>query len=202
MKTSHPSTDVRHHILETAQRLMGQRGFTAVGLSELLKAADVPKGSFYHYFESKEVFGEALLENYFAIYQENLNAMLAPGKGSAAERLMSYWSLWSETQASHDPDGKCLAVKLGAEVCDLSDAMRSALQRGMQGIIGRLARAIGEGQADGSLMAAEKPDALAETLYFLWLGASLMAKVSHDRMPMIRALATTRRLLGISGPDA
>ncbi|RJX83668.1 TetR/AcrR family transcriptional regulator, partial [Escherichia coli] len=30
-----------------------QRGFTGMGLSELLKTAEVPKGSFYHYFRSK-----------------------------------------------------------------------------------------------------------------------------------------------------
>ncbi len=41
------------------------RGFTGMGLSELLKTAEVPKGSFYHYFRSKGAFGVALLEHHY-----------------------------------------------------------------------------------------------------------------------------------------
>lgn len=40
--------DTRQHILEVGYQLVINKGFTAVGLSELLRAADVPKGSFYH----------------------------------------------------------------------------------------------------------------------------------------------------------
>ena len=54
-----PITDVRQHILDVAHPLLLRKGFTGVGLAEVLAAAKVPKGSFYHYFGSKEVFGEA-----------------------------------------------------------------------------------------------------------------------------------------------
>ena len=54
------STDIRQHILDTAKPIILGKGFSAVGLSELLAVAGVPKGSFYHYFKSKELFGEAL----------------------------------------------------------------------------------------------------------------------------------------------
>jgi len=40
---------------------MAGKGFSVVGLNEVLKSAGVPKGSFYHYFSSKDAFGEALL---------------------------------------------------------------------------------------------------------------------------------------------
>ncbi|MCB1967757.1 MAG: TetR/AcrR family transcriptional regulator, partial [Candidatus Accumulibacter sp.] len=40
--------DVRQHILDTAKPIILGKGFSAVGLNELLSAADVPKGSFYH----------------------------------------------------------------------------------------------------------------------------------------------------------
>ena len=53
--------DTREHLLATGELLCMQRGFTGMGLSELLKTAEVPKGSFYHYFRSKEAFGVAML---------------------------------------------------------------------------------------------------------------------------------------------
>ena len=59
---SPPSVDTRQQILDTARGIIVGKGFSAVGLSEILAAAGVPKGSFYHWFRSKEQFGEALLE--------------------------------------------------------------------------------------------------------------------------------------------
>ncbi len=74
------ATDVRRHILDVAHPLLLCRGFTAVGLTEVLTAAQVPKGSFYHYFGSKEAFGEAVLETYFADYLARMDALLTePG---------------------------------------------------------------------------------------------------------------------------
>ena len=40
---------------------MGRKGYSGVGLTEILTAAGVPKGSFYHYFASKDAFGEAMV---------------------------------------------------------------------------------------------------------------------------------------------
>ena len=65
----HTEHDTREHLLATGERLCLQRGFTGMGLSELLKTAGVPKGSFYHYFRSKELFGVALLERYYEDYR-------------------------------------------------------------------------------------------------------------------------------------
>lgn len=196
MSTSSP--DVRQHILDAAKPLMLGKGFTAVGLTELLAAAQVPKGSFYHYFPSKEAFGEALLKSYFSCHLAHLDALLGR-PGTAAERLMGYWQYWLATQTSDDLDAKCLAVKLSAEVCDLSEDMRTTLQRGTQGAIQRLAHCIEDGKADGSLPVARGPkvdaEALATTLYQTWLGASLLAKITRDRGPLDIAMTGTRQLL-------
>ena len=64
---------------------------------------------------------------------------------------MTYWRNWLHTQCADDPEGKCLAVKLGAEVSDLSEAMRAVLRNGTSQIIERLAGGIEAGLADGSL---------------------------------------------------
>ncbi|WP_329740408.1 TetR/AcrR family transcriptional regulator [Dyella sp. A6] len=191
------ATDIRQHILDTAQVLISGRGFTAVGLSEILHASNVPKGSFYHYFPSKEAFGESLLQGYFDGYLADLERVLTRPGLSAAERLMNYWQNWLETQTHCDPKGKCLAVKLAAEVSDLSEAMRGVLEQGTDKIIARLAQAIDDGFGDGSLPVHEDAPALATTLYQLWLGASLRAKITRDRMPLAAALAATQRLLGL-----
>lgn len=193
-----PSTDVRTHILTTGQRIMAGKGYSAVGLAEILTAAGVPKGSFYHYFGSKDAFGEAMLERYFDEYLAELDDTLALPGLTMAERLMRYWEAWRASQSFENCQGKCLAVKLGAEVADLSDAMRAVLRRGTHGIVDRLARAIAAGGAEGSLAVDADPAAVAGSLYQMWLGASLLVKIERDTRPFDVALASTRQLLHLA----
>jgi len=54
----------RDHLIDVGVGLMHQNGYNATGLTDILKAADVPKGSFYHHFGSKEDFAAAALERY------------------------------------------------------------------------------------------------------------------------------------------
>ncbi|WP_298962812.1 TetR/AcrR family transcriptional regulator [uncultured Methylobacterium sp.] len=193
-------TDTRQGILDTAYGLVGARGFSGVGLNEILTSAGVPKGSFYHYFSSKEAFGEALLADYFETYLAALDTTLAEPGLTHAERLMNYWRKWQATQGSIDYERKCLAVKLAAEVSDLSEAMRLALKRGTAAIIERLSRSIAAGVAEGSLTVESDPQTAAEDLYHVWLGASLMAKIVRADGPFEAAIGTTRRILGLPSP--
>ena len=176
---------------------MGGKGFSAVGLTEILNAAGVPKGSFYYYFKSKDAFGEALLEQYFADYMAELTELLEKPGQSGAQRLMAYWKKWLKTQAGCDSQGKCLAVKLGAEVADLSEAMRSALRIGTAKIMQRLAKAIEDARADGSLAVEGDALFLSEVLYQLWLGASLLEKITRNGESLKTAMAATHRILNI-----
>lgn len=190
-----PIQDMRQHILDVAKSLMTDKGYTAVGLAQVLTAAGVPKGSFYYYFRSKEEFGQALLEEYFQEYIGRVDVVMA-GAGTGAERLLSYLRYWAKTQSFDHPDEKCLVVKLGAEVCDLSEDMRTVLEEGTALIIQRISRCVEQGIADGSISKAHDAGALAESLYQLWLGASLLVKVRKDTAAFETALMTSERLLG------
>jgi TetR/AcrR family transcriptional repressor of nem operon len=199
MISKQPSSDSRQHIIDVGQQIISTKGFSAVGLAEILAAAAVPKGSFYHYFPSKEAFGVAMLESYFACYAEDMEAILADATQRPLDRLLRYWEVWSTTQGGNvECARKCLAVKLGSEVSDLSDSMRQVLQRGTRAIIDRLAQALAQSIAAGEINHSPAvAQGLAETLYELWLGASLMAKITHASEPLLRAFETTKRLLHI-----
>jgi TetR/AcrR family transcriptional regulator, transcriptional repressor for nem operon len=195
---ANPSADVRRHILDVAHPLFLRKGFTAVGLAEVLAVAQVPKGSFYHYFGSKEAFGEAVLDAYFADYLARVDVLLNRPNSTAKQKLVDYFRDWLDSQTGDEVQSRCLAVKLGAEVCDLSETMRAALKRGTRSVIDRLARCIEAGTADGSLPPMADARALAITLYQNWLGASLLAKITRDRAPLESAMAATHTLLGFT----
>jgi TetR/AcrR family transcriptional regulator, transcriptional repressor for nem operon len=199
MRANYDTT--RRHILDAGHQIIAVKGFAGVGLSEILSAAEIPKGSFYHYFESKEQYGCALIEQYCSDYLHGLNQILrppldaSPAPTSARERLMHYWRQWVDTQSGCDVKGKCLVVKLSAEVADLSDDMRLLLCEGTKQVMTQLADGIADGIADGSLQSSLDPGKTSQMLYQMWLGASLLAKLQRDRGPLENAMEITSSVL-------
>jgi TetR/AcrR family transcriptional repressor of nem operon len=192
MKTSYDNT--RQHLLDTGHQIMAAKGFSGVGLNEILLTAGVPKGSFYHYFKSKELYGQALLEDYFSTYLSLLAQRFANASLPAGERLMSYWQQWLVGYSGPCSEQKCLVVKLAAEVADLSEAMRITLRDGTDQIIDQLAACISAGRDDGSLPQLDAMST-ATMLYQLWLGASLLAKLHRTSLPMQQAMQMTQKIL-------
>ena len=183
----------RQQILDTARGIIVGKGFAAVGLSEILAAAGVPKGSFYHWFRSKDQFGEALLDRHFEIYLQEVDASLNAPDRTAPERLLGFFGRWHATQSGDDPQARCLVVKLSAEVCDLSEPMRAALERGTAQVLARLAGCLADGIAAGDLARCPDPEDVAQQLYQQWLGATLLARVQHNAAPLDQAMAHTAR---------
>lgn len=189
---AHPTLGTRQQILDTAREIIVSKGFAAVGLSEILAAAGVPKGSFYHWFRSKDQFGEALLERHFEGYLEQTDALLAAPGQTAAARLLAFFGQWHALQSGDDLAERCLVVKLSAEVCDLSESMRAALEHGTAQVLVRLEVCLRQGISDGELTRCPDPAEVAEQLYQQWLGATLLARVQRSSGPLDRALAQTR----------
>jgi len=187
--------DTRTHILTIGRRLTAQKGYTGVGLSELLKAAGVPKGSFYHYFPSKEAYGCALLEDFIAEYKRGLNHSLRHPKMNARSRFLAYFTDWHRKQVSPNLEDRCLVVRLSAEVADLSSAMSNILHQGVNRIVAYLTDTLNEGIAEGTIAKLDDPAALAETIYHLWLGASLVASLSHNDASLNAAMHATEALV-------
>jgi len=188
--------DVRQHILDQGKAIITRKGFAGVGLNEILTAAAVPKGSFYHYFKSKELFGEAMLADYVQGYLAEMEAVLSQPGQSAAQSLMAYWASW--TSASLDGsacDCRCLVVKLSSEVADMSEPMRMTLLDGTNRIIARLALAIAQGRVDDSLPKVADPAHMASTLYQLWLGAAMLTKLRRDDSALRAAWQATLGML-------
>lgn len=185
----------RQRILDTGIELVRRKGFSATGLQEILHESGVPKGSFYHYFASKDAFGCAMIGHYAETYGQRLDEIFAPETGSGRDRLMRYLQIWIDDPVSGPWYEKCLVVKLAAEVADMSDDMRNLMAEGVAQVIARLAGVIEAGRADGSISAGLPAKVLAPTLYQMWLGAALVARLNRSTAPLEQAMAATKTLL-------
>ena len=190
------SDQTRKKILTAGRSLISKHGFGAVGLARILKESDVPKGSFYYYFPSKDAFGQALLHDYVADYLARIDT-LCSGAGSAHDKLTAFWSAWLAHADSEGIANQCLVVKLGAEVADLSDDMRRILNDGVAELVTRIADLLVAGAKDGSVPPISDPRATAQTLYAKFLGAAILSKLSQDQIPLQQALSQTTDFLVI-----
>ncbi|WP_108652000.1 TetR/AcrR family transcriptional regulator [Dongshaea marina] len=192
MKTKYQ--DTQQHLLDTGQAIFAAKGFSGVGLSHILQQAGVPKGSFYHYFKSKEHFGQSVLEHYFSHYLKRLALLLDEPGVTSRSRLINYLERWRHNYSSSEGVQDCLVVKLSAEVADLSEAMRLALRDGTARIIQRIAVCLEAGIADGSIT-SDEPQQTACIIYQQWLGASLLTKLHRDATHVDLAMQMTQQLL-------
>ncbi len=191
----HPEHDTREHLLATGETLCLALGFTGMGLSELLRTAEVPKGSFYHYFRSKEAFGVAMLERYYQRYNQHFSEQLNVPQGHHAERLLDwYQNALSEFKACGHLT-HCLGLKLSAEVCDLSEDMRAALDKGAAKFMVILTDTLEKVRQENRISFDGETAVLAQILYVLWLGAGLQAKLSRNPAALENALAHIKSIL-------
>lgn len=146
----HTEHDTREH-LGDGRATLPATWIHRDGAKRITKTAEVPKGSFYHYFRSKEAFGVAMLERHYAAYHQRLTELLQSGEGNYRDRILAYYQQTLNQFCQHGTISGCLTVKLSAEVCDLSEDMRSAMDKGARGVIALLSQALENGRENHCL---------------------------------------------------
>lgn len=82
--------DTRELLLRTGLEVLTEKGFSATGIDEILSRVGVPKGSFYHYFDSKKDFGLRLIERYAQFFAKKLDRHLRNSALSPVDRLHAF----------------------------------------------------------------------------------------------------------------
>ncbi len=186
----HPrDTDTRERILAAGAQLIIKQGFNGTGLSEVLQLAGVPKGSFYHWFGSKEEFGVALIERTRDGYLAELKPILSDRKLTPLVRLRRMFEQGREQCAETGPSAECLISKVALETASLSEPVHAAVRCCYQQWSSLLAQVIREGQAAGEIDRKHDADRLGNVLVMLWEGASMRMQIDRTIAPLDDFLA-------------
>jgi len=177
-------TPTRDLLIRVGMDIISEYGYNATGINSVLKSAGVPKGSFYHYFASKEAFGLAVIEAFAEEYDARLESMLVHSSSPPLERLQGYFASVRSDMALCDHTKGCLVGNLGQEMSAQSDQLRDALDRILRRWEGHFADCIREGQSVGSIRDDITPEALASFILAGWQGAVLRAKTVKTCEPM------------------
>tara|TARA_Y100000766_G_C18869427_1_gene587464 strand:- start:71 stop:724 length:654 start_codon:yes stop_codon:yes gene_type:complete len=178
------NTATRDKLIDSGAELIAQQGYNATGINAVLKTCGVPKGSFYHYFSSKEDFGLAVIERFADDYDASLAALLEDPALPPLERLRRYFATGRAHMLDCDHTTGCLIGNLGQELSGQSDTFRDALNLVFQRWEKRFVACLSQAQADGTINAAIPPEALASFILSGWEGAILRAKTLKSLAPM------------------
>jgi TetR/AcrR family transcriptional regulator, transcriptional repressor for nem operon len=185
--------DTRKRLLDQGVAMMLAGGYHGTGLAEVLKAARVPKGSFYYYFASKEEFGAQAVEHYLAPFLRRLGERLAEPGHTGLEALCAYFAELAQELEANDFKGGCLLGNLMGEVGDSSPAARDALGKAVARYRDLLAAGLTRGQAEGVVRADRDARAMADILFDGWQGAMLRMKVARSAAPLHAFITETLR---------
>jgi TetR/AcrR family transcriptional repressor of nem operon len=188
-KIDAPNGDTRARILEVGAQAIADKSFNSCGLAEILKRAGVPKGSFYHYFGSKEDFGVALIEKASEEFVEFLRPIIGNRRKSALQRLRAIFELSRESCMANGAARQCLVPKLALETSQLSEPVHAAVKCAYDQWSALIARVIREAQAAGEIGRNHDPDRLANVLVMLWEGATIRMQIDRSLRPVDDFLA-------------
>ncbi len=86
-------TPTRERLLDVAQKLVLERGFSATSVDAVIAGAGVTKGAFFHHFASKNALGGALMQRYADADARSLETFLAAAEelsDDPAEQLLAF----------------------------------------------------------------------------------------------------------------
>lgn len=183
--------------MTAAARLMHERGYTAVGVGEICRQANVNKGSFYHFFPSKSALAIAVVDRHWRDASKALHAALTPD-APALERLdrlcRAYHDDCARALAEGQPALGCPFGILALEVATQDQELRTHLA----GVFDRLAVVLAGVVADGireGTIPAQETDAAARGILALIEGRQMQARVAGSASPLAALPVDVRRML-------
>lgn len=183
-KVARSFDDTREALLLCGMEVLTEQGFAATGIDAVLKRVRVPKGSFYHYFDSKEAFVQQVLQRYAAYFARKLDRWLLDESVLPLQRLSNFVEDAKAGMARHQFRRGCLVGNLGQEITALPTSFRQTLEDVLLDWQVRLANCLTEAVRLGQLRQGSDSDALAAYFWIGWEGAVLRAKLVQDAQPL------------------
>lgn len=195
------TSDARDRILDSSRRLMRTRGYTAVGVAEICADAGVKKGSFYHFFDSKQALTVEAVGDQWTEERGSLNAAV-DGAADPLDRLRALVDcLIAPQRADHGESGAihgCLYGNLALELSGREPEVRRRLAEVFDEQVEMVARLIDQARDAGRIGADGTGHDLARALVAQVEGMVLLARVRNDPALLDEIRPNTERLLRLT----
>ena len=176
--------DTKLALIRAGRQFIVEKGYNHTGIKEVLKVVGVPKGSFYHFFDSKEEFGLAIIDYDSQMHDLVVEKYLKDTDLSPLNRLKQYFTFKLEEFESLQYREGCLFGNLSQEMSDQSEQFRERLEVATQRWREQFADCIEAAQSVGEISKEQSAQDLAEFCLNSWEGALLQMKVTKSDAPL------------------
>jgi TetR/AcrR family transcriptional regulator, transcriptional repressor for nem operon len=176
--------DTKLALIKAGRQLIVEKGYHNTGIQEVLQTVGVPKGSFYHFFRSKEEFGLAIIDYDARMHDRIVEQYLNNLNLSPLNRLKQYFFFKVEEFETLNYREGCLFGNLSQEMSDQNEQFRLRLQEVTERWRDQFADCIKLAQAVGELSKNHEAQDLAEFCLNSWEGALLQMKVTKSANPL------------------
>ncbi len=177
---AHATHDTRTRLIEAATDLIETASVHAVGVSAICKRAGVKKGSFYHFFDSKDELVRAIIEEAWGEFETAVLEPLGSPDSSFEAKLERLFECMYEAQLGQQERlgraAGCLFGSLAVEAATLAPDIQNMLSRIFDDWVAHLVGAIRTAVDEGGLDADTDPEALAWFITASVQGAVLLAR--------------------------
>ncbi|MBB1318482.1 TetR/AcrR family transcriptional regulator [Shewanella sp. SR43-4] len=185
----------RQSICAVGEKLFALHGYSGVGIKLILDEVGIPKGSFYHYFASKEAFAAAVAEHYFQLRIQPIAIDSSVNfKTNLSTMLNGYHQLIDELFSGSEPRG-CLMGNLMVEVSSKAPLLHQTLNHLYDQWLGLLSALIEQGQLQGHIRTDLPALTLASVFWANWQGTMLRCQIKVDKMAAKRALVQCMQMM-------
>lgn len=174
----------RESLLNKGVDVLMQQGYHGTGLKEILDAVNIPKGSFYNYFDSKEDFAAKVIQHYVDPFVLRLAAHLQQSETDALAAMQHYFDELIAQVEKNDFKGGCLLGNLMGEVADTSSLCQQSLKVAVNRFRELLQSGLAKAQQQGTVRADKSAEDMADLLINTWQGALLRAKIEKSSRPV------------------
>lgn len=174
----------RQMLIDIGTVIFTQKGFSITSLDEIVMTAEIPKGSFYYYFQGKEEFAIEVIKNYGRYFSKKLERSLEDKKRSPAERIRAFTKEASNGVTRYEFKRGCLIGNLGQEMASLEEEFRITLLGVIRDWRTRVQACIEEAKEVGEIKTDVTSEVLSRFFWSAWEGAVLCAKLEQSAKPL------------------
>ncbi len=195
MRTANPDSPTKEKLLDAAQRLMLAKGFPATTVEEICETAGLTKGSFFHYFESKDDLGKAVLDRYAGRGLGALETAPFRRQSDPLKRIIASIDFWIDRISDPSTECGCLLGNFAQELSDTHPAIRAQCAQYFDRWTQMLKQDFDEAKVACRPRGRIDTQGLAEHYVAVVEGALLLAKAKGDRKVFERNLTHLKRYI-------
>jgi len=174
----------KESIIRQGAIIVHSKGYNNTGLSDILNAAGVPKGSFYFYFKSKDEFGLALLDFYWEFIQSMFEKYCSDKIIPPLKRLENFMDAYRDLFIRMGHRGGCPIGNLMQEMSDLNEDFRVKVSDIYSRMKDGMARLLEEASEREDIPDSVDPDRTAQFILNSWEGSIMHMKLAKTSEPL------------------